>query len=68
VTEAGRCLRSALRASLSGCQQVKKGQLFVNGTPRVEDFIYEAPAYEMSPQVRPAQALLLQRTDHLRVS
>lgn len=33
--------------------QVKKGQLFVNGEPRCEKYIYERPAYTLEPQKVP---------------
>ena len=33
--------------------QVKNGQLFVNGQPRCERYIYEKPRYTMLPQTVP---------------
>ncbi len=34
--------------------QVKNGQLFVNGQPRCEKYIYEKPRYTLKPQTVPA--------------
>ncbi|EIE20305.1 LexA/Signal peptidase, partial [Coccomyxa subellipsoidea C-169] len=34
--------------------EVKNGQLFVNGQPRCEKYIYEKPRYTLKPQTVPA--------------